>query len=576
MAGNINITTDQGTGNKVIQIQLPGSPGPRGIQGVPGQANILTIGTITTGAPGSSASATISGVSPAQTLNLTVPQGPKGDTGAAGQPNTLTIGTVNTVNATTGASATITGTAPNQTLNLVVPRGYGVIPAGVAGDVLVKNTATDYDTKWDTPSSDPTHGAIVRRDSSGGFGAAYVWSQSSPNNPEDLTRKDYVDAAASNLQTQVTANTNNISTNTTNIGSNTTALGAKVQIGGDLGGTITAPTVTGGTHHTHTSSQVSDAASAATASMVMKRDAAGRAQVADPSVAADIATKNYVDNASALNIPLTQKGAASGVPSLDATSGLLVPGYEDITELAAAPANPAAGHSRLYFNTNHRMVSLDSTGQLRPYGAYVGTGTAFPTTLLVVNDVFIRTDVGTNGTMYRYTGVSGLGSSGWVAEGRIVCLSTTRPTAGIYAGLAIYETDTGRTYTYSGTAWVYSGGAAPALTNVTWANVAVFTDWDTTNFGRVKYGVDASGRVVIQGLMKVAAASQPAFGTTLFTLPTGLRPATTQMVSGINQSNQTPVRFDVITTGAVNFQGGVAAANQFIDLSTVGFWPANN
>lgn len=47
--------------------------------------------------------------------------------------------------------------------------------------------------------------------------------------------------------------------------------------------------------HTHTSEQISDAVSTATASMVIRRDSAGRAQVADPSVAADIATKGYVD-----------------------------------------------------------------------------------------------------------------------------------------------------------------------------------------------------------------------------------------------------------------------------------------
>lgn len=47
--------------------------------------------------------------------------------------------------------------------------------------------------------------------------------------------------------------------------------------------------------HTHTSAQVSDATAAATASMVMKRDSAGRAQVADPAAAKDIANKGWVD-----------------------------------------------------------------------------------------------------------------------------------------------------------------------------------------------------------------------------------------------------------------------------------------
>jgi hypothetical protein len=48
---------------------------------------------------------------------------------------------------------------------------------------------------------------------------------------------------------------------------------------------------------TYPSSAITDAASAATPSVLVKRDAAGRAQVVDPSVAADIATKGYVDGA---------------------------------------------------------------------------------------------------------------------------------------------------------------------------------------------------------------------------------------------------------------------------------------
>lgn len=50
----------------------------------------------------------------------TGPQGPQGPKGPKGDPNTLSIGSVSSG---TTASATITGTAPNQTLNLVLPKG---------------------------------------------------------------------------------------------------------------------------------------------------------------------------------------------------------------------------------------------------------------------------------------------------------------------------------------------------------------------------------------------------------------------------------------------------------------------
>lgn len=61
-----------------------GAQGIQGIQGSPGSPNTLSIGTVTTGAANSDAAATITGTSPTQTLNLTIPQGIKGDTGSTG------------------------------------------------------------------------------------------------------------------------------------------------------------------------------------------------------------------------------------------------------------------------------------------------------------------------------------------------------------------------------------------------------------------------------------------------------------------------------------------------------------
>lgn len=64
-------------------IQGPqGEKGATGAQGPQGPANTLTIGTVQGGA---TAAATITGTSPNQILNLTLPKGDKGDTGPAGQ-----------------------------------------------------------------------------------------------------------------------------------------------------------------------------------------------------------------------------------------------------------------------------------------------------------------------------------------------------------------------------------------------------------------------------------------------------------------------------------------------------------
>jgi hypothetical protein len=95
-----------------------------------GPPNVLTIGTVTTGAPGSDADADIGGVSPSQTLDLVIPRGdvgPKGDKGddstVPGPPNVLAVGTVTTGAAGTSADATVTGASPSQTLNLTIPKG---------------------------------------------------------------------------------------------------------------------------------------------------------------------------------------------------------------------------------------------------------------------------------------------------------------------------------------------------------------------------------------------------------------------------------------------------------------------
>jgi hypothetical protein len=77
----------------------------------------LTIGTVERG---ENASASITGISPNQTLNLVLPKGDNGPAGQAGPANSLTIGNVQGGDV---AQASITGTSPNQTLNLILPKG---------------------------------------------------------------------------------------------------------------------------------------------------------------------------------------------------------------------------------------------------------------------------------------------------------------------------------------------------------------------------------------------------------------------------------------------------------------------
>ena len=61
-----------------------GAAGSAGATGATGPANTLSVGTVTTGAAGSSASVTVAGSAPAQTISFAIPRGDTGTTGAAG------------------------------------------------------------------------------------------------------------------------------------------------------------------------------------------------------------------------------------------------------------------------------------------------------------------------------------------------------------------------------------------------------------------------------------------------------------------------------------------------------------
>ena len=79
--GNLYIKNSDTSGDWSDAIPFQG---PAGADGAPGPANTLTIGTVTTGEPGTQAAASITGESPNQVLNLTIPRGDKGETGEGG------------------------------------------------------------------------------------------------------------------------------------------------------------------------------------------------------------------------------------------------------------------------------------------------------------------------------------------------------------------------------------------------------------------------------------------------------------------------------------------------------------
>lgn len=117
------------------------------IAGDIGPANSLAIGSVTTGAAGSSASASITGSAPSQTLNLTIPRGNTGATGetgpqgATGAAATITVGTVDTVNPDDPATVTNSGTSGAAVFDFEIPKGDPGTQINHRGDY---NAGTTY------------------------------------------------------------------------------------------------------------------------------------------------------------------------------------------------------------------------------------------------------------------------------------------------------------------------------------------------------------------------------------------------------------------------------------------------
>lgn len=103
-----------------------------------------------------------------------------------------------------------------------------------------------------------------------------------------------------------------------------------LRLTGDLGGTADSPTVPA----------VQSATSLPTGTTLVRRDAAGRFRAAAPADDADVARKVDVD----ARIPLTQRGAANGVATLDA--GGLVP-TSQIPPVALVKVTPVADQAAM-------------------------------------------------------------------------------------------------------------------------------------------------------------------------------------------------------------------------------------
>ena len=174
----------------------PGATGATGATGAAGPANTLTIGTVVAVPNGTAPSATITGESPNQVLNLSLETGATGATGpqgAAGSGGTgssasLSIGSVTAVANGTAPSASITGTAPNQILNLVLETG----PTGATGATGPQGEQGAQGEPGATGSQGPqgetgATGATGAQGPAGSSGATGATGATGPQGPAGIT-----------------------------------------------------------------------------------------------------------------------------------------------------------------------------------------------------------------------------------------------------------------------------------------------------------------------------------------------------------------------------------------------------
>ena len=106
-----------------------GNPGTPGKDGQNGVTPTLSAGNVETLEPGQPATASVTGEGPAYQINLGIPrgqtgaQGTPGQNGEDGQTPTITVGTVTTLDPGRDATAEITGETPNLVLSLGIPQG---------------------------------------------------------------------------------------------------------------------------------------------------------------------------------------------------------------------------------------------------------------------------------------------------------------------------------------------------------------------------------------------------------------------------------------------------------------------
>jgi hypothetical protein len=159
----------------------PGPQGEQGETGATGPANVLSVGTVTTGDPGSSASVTITGTSPSQTINFTIPRGNTGATGATGEQGIQGVQGIQGEQGIQGLKGDKGDTGNTGATGATGPQGEQGIQ-GVQGEQGIQG---EQGTGVNILGSYANLSALQSAHPTGGYGDAYlinndlyIWSQS--------------------------------------------------------------------------------------------------------------------------------------------------------------------------------------------------------------------------------------------------------------------------------------------------------------------------------------------------------------------------------------------------------------
>ena len=155
--------------------------------GPAGPPNVLEIGTVETLPADQQATASITGESPAQKLNLGIPQGKQGATGNPGAPGkngqngvtpTLAAGDVETLEPDQPATASVTGEGPAYQINLGIPQGQPgkdgtewteqeLLEKNISDYYAMRRTGKVYQTRFWKFAANPTSAGEKLLDNAG-------------------------------------------------------------------------------------------------------------------------------------------------------------------------------------------------------------------------------------------------------------------------------------------------------------------------------------------------------------------------------------------------------------------------